>query len=514
MRQRRRTSSIAAAAIALLAAAILAACGTGGGDSPSSRSVQSPDGRATLVIPPGALPDGVGIEDISLTPLDPETLAVAADQSGVLGAYGASPDGLTFLEPVMLSIESPFDGDGTLPTLFHVTAEGISPLLESRVGFDLDAETIVVEAEIASFSDFVLYAGWSQFTVTKFELPDELFVGDTFIWDIVVEPRHDPRYAEPTPRNTPYRYAGGVRLQDQGSYMVNRGALAAIHTTGRALAPLRLPLREETLSTRDPFVIDEQFTCRTSGSDRIVIGEDSWNASLTIEYTAVVEQGAYSPRFGYHSTGRFIEVPARTSLVIGDHLNCRDQPIPEDAEFERTGVSGDDLTFPPADPSTDLSAGGNPLSGVGLRVLMLRIDGVLLPVAQFDVMAAGEPEPEHSCPRPHYHVRGGSVAYGLTDAQSEDTELVSVSDPDPSGCGFGRYDDLERVNVDLWYEERALLAEHLGGLSADRPRTTRLLESRVGPCPRRAAVSDLRADFHVGITYVRRDAVEFPPAAD
>jgi hypothetical protein len=105
------------------------------------------------------------------------------------------------------------------------------------------------------------------------------------------------------------------------------------------------------------------------------------------------------------------------------------------------------------------SEGGGIGDGEGRTVLMVVIDGIYYPASQFDVLASGVPEPEHSCARPHYHAKDGELAVGLVAADT--AELDFFGDPQSLGCGFGLFDELERVNLELTREQVDALLEWL-----------------------------------------------------
>ena len=69
--------------------------------------VSSLDGAAVLTIPAGALPAGVGPDDVSITDITAEAAALT-EGATLLAAYELRPSGLQFPEPVTLTVRLPF----------------------------------------------------------------------------------------------------------------------------------------------------------------------------------------------------------------------------------------------------------------------------------------------------------------------------------------------------------------------------------------------------------------------
>jgi len=53
-------------------------------------------------------------------------------------------------------------------------------------------------------------------------------------------------------------------------------------------------------------------------------------------------------------------------------------------------------------------------------------------------------------------------AYGLSNLNS--TEIIIMPDPNPDGCGFGLYDDIERLNIELTGEQQRELLRWVDSL--------------------------------------------------
>jgi hypothetical protein len=93
-------------------------------------TVMSSDGRAELLIPPGALPSGVAVADIHVTSVDPAASGITIDGQPPLFVYQLEPDGIHFTMPVLLRISSTLSAGGEVPQLFLVSAPAPSLVLQ------------------------------------------------------------------------------------------------------------------------------------------------------------------------------------------------------------------------------------------------------------------------------------------------------------------------------------------------------------------------------------------------
>ncbi|MBI4322378.1 MAG: Ig-like domain-containing protein [Chloroflexi bacterium] len=144
------------------------------------QSVRSPDGRAWLEIPDGALPSGVTIADISITDISAEARTGAPEENRPLAAYRLEPDGLEFNAPVNLTIRSQVTGsDLPIPMLLSVSGGTVEPLDDLEVEFWRETGTLEVRGTLVHFSTVVLAHG-RHFRLSLDDVTDHA-VGETFV---------------------------------------------------------------------------------------------------------------------------------------------------------------------------------------------------------------------------------------------------------------------------------------------------------------------------------------------
>ncbi len=99
--------------VSLVVVAIIAvACSvTPSGETPeSTHTIESDDGKASLELSEGAIPEGVDISDISVT-------NASAEEGAII--YELKPDGMTFNKDIVF--KATFDNPiNSIPILYHV----------------------------------------------------------------------------------------------------------------------------------------------------------------------------------------------------------------------------------------------------------------------------------------------------------------------------------------------------------------------------------------------------------
>ena len=150
-----------------------------GTSAPTVDVVTSDDGNMSVEIPDGALPDGVTVDDITITALGAEDLPGPLAGADVRSAfYALEPHGLEFDEPVLLTrrfdaADSGFDLTRGIPysTLVTSDPEGETWDVPTDQELSLDGETVVVSGWVEHFSfafafNGGVYVGLSQSTIT------------------------------------------------------------------------------------------------------------------------------------------------------------------------------------------------------------------------------------------------------------------------------------------------------------------------------------------------------------
>ncbi len=138
-------------------------------------TVQSDDGAARLIVPDGALPDGVALADISVTRMALDAIPIGFDDTTPVAAYHLQPDGLRLSSPATLEmlIESPGD---TIPMVVHLGEHELDfPDVSTEI---LDDGRVAVRVPVAAFSRWVVSSdGWFA---AKVDDPSDHMVGDSF----------------------------------------------------------------------------------------------------------------------------------------------------------------------------------------------------------------------------------------------------------------------------------------------------------------------------------------------
>ncbi len=134
--------------------------------------VAADDGRARLLVPAGALPDGVGLNDLRLTALE-----------GVDGqrGYAVAPDGLVLTRPITIEIDLDAEPWG-VPLVWNASDASVDLVDRVEIRTSPDGDRPRLRAELRHFSAIIIgveLAGFVQFDVTL-DRPDDHDVGEVF----------------------------------------------------------------------------------------------------------------------------------------------------------------------------------------------------------------------------------------------------------------------------------------------------------------------------------------------
>jgi hypothetical protein len=127
-------------------------------ESTDNLTIMSNDGLAELTVPRDALPDGVDVDDISVT-------KVTGDQydEGML-VYELEPDGLEFKDPVFLNISFTSDND-TIPIVLISNSTDVELANNTVTEIDLGSNTQTVGIPLSHFSKVILKPGSGLFKI-------------------------------------------------------------------------------------------------------------------------------------------------------------------------------------------------------------------------------------------------------------------------------------------------------------------------------------------------------------
>ena len=377
--------------LALLVALIGTACG-GGGDS--SFTIHSADGRATLTIPEGALPDDFDRDTLAIVDRTAEAIdarQAAAERSAVdgvllplLGVYELRPDGLRLRQPVTFSLTLPLSDEAVFG--FHVSDGVPEPITELELEVDPANGTVTLRTPIDHFSE-LRWLG-IDFVMSVTVISDGFFVpigGD--VEATAITSRRSAQVNYPGPVGF---YFGGVLQHFE----------------------IRLDLR--TWKLRGEFRSGEEDT------DADVFGPPPFNLTDVLTPNLVKNRPPLSlvngPRFTANQTFTCAEPEHATILYIAEvqfeitllrraPRSAGSGPLP-DPPGGHGFVKGEDQAICSAPPTPTPTSGtepGTPTPGTStgdptIEVRVLVIDGQRFPMEQFSRAGSADP-----CRAPHYH---------------------------------------------------------------------------------------------------------------
>jgi hypothetical protein len=120
-------------------------------------TVASSDGHAELLLPPGALPSGVKLQDVKLTPIDTTAAGFQIGGKNADLAYTLEPQGTVLNQPAWLRVTINGPVHGTLPAVLSESAA--SPgLPRVRYTFDFgNGDSFSVAAEVPEFGNYQIW---------------------------------------------------------------------------------------------------------------------------------------------------------------------------------------------------------------------------------------------------------------------------------------------------------------------------------------------------------------------
>ena len=119
--------------------------------------INSDDGRVSLEIPKGSLPEGVSIEDVSVQKVTQDKRTIK-DEGYV--EYEMLPDGLKLNKPIMITIKEKAFEEGifSIPYLAHISKDSEEYIGNFSISYDADTGDLIIQTEIEHFSRFVMNA--------------------------------------------------------------------------------------------------------------------------------------------------------------------------------------------------------------------------------------------------------------------------------------------------------------------------------------------------------------------
>ncbi len=148
-------------------------------ERPVRQVIISLDGRATLIIPPGALPDHVEPSDLTLEAIADPTITFSPDGEAPLAAYRLRPAGVELQAPVKLTLRISFEQAAEGLYAFHVSGDEIEPISDIEMATNPESETAVASIQLPRFDEIY----WWRFGLfsTRFETTYlQVVVGEWF----------------------------------------------------------------------------------------------------------------------------------------------------------------------------------------------------------------------------------------------------------------------------------------------------------------------------------------------
>ena len=250
--------------------------------------VSSLDGAAVLTIPAGALPAGVGPDDVSIADITADAAALTEGVT-LLAAYELRPSGLQFPEPVTLTVRLPFTPGQPHDFVLLGDAGEFEVLRATLAEVDGEAREAVWAVAVPHFSSVHIFAvARDGVTLEPRPIPD-VNVGEAFTALVLVQ-RGDWE-GEATVRL--------VFLGEDAPPPITR--LTIFTTTGewtlagdfRAAGPVTPtegtnPDPRMAFADRSEFLVEQAFTCTAVGTFTISYTAD---AELAVSRRAVETQG-------------------------------------------------------------------------------------------------------------------------------------------------------------------------------------------------------------------------------
>ena len=315
--------------VALLAATLLLSCRGEQRElrlAPVRHVIISLDGRATLLIPGGALPDGVAPRDLTLEVIADPALVFSPGRTAPLAAYRLLPAGIELREPVRLTLRVPFEQASEGLYAFHVSGDEIEPVADIELETNPETDTVAASIQLSRFDEvywwrFGLFS--VRFQTTYLEVP----LGDSFTVIATVDRGPEPTISG---RHEPSGATFDVSASDEpwtlsGTFFAGQPvAEVLVHLTADVSPTLVRDLPPPTSVSTDTFTVEQRFECQRETGSRTGRG------GARVWYEAVI---SFPEAFQVTSTQRGREnrpdlqtVTARTLTVL--HLDCVPPGIP------------------------------------------------------------------------------------------------------------------------------------------------------------------------------------------
>lgn len=381
------------------------------GTGPLETVVASDDGRATLTIPVGALPEGMTPADVSVTNVTPDF----EDGNTVL-AYELKPHGINFRLPVVLNVRldavedglwRPGYNDMALPDILRLSVDGDVTLSEEATrSVNLEDMTVEMEMPLREFSFAVINR--SPMRVQFFQFPGTSAhpIGPYFSVEsrVYFEPRQETMrtLGKYLGEDEWVEYDHVFEKQRSMYYGGDFGAPSFIAPSFSGNKPEGSYIREDDVS-----YAYEYLKCNKKGTGRL----------------------KYEMFYYYSQQVAMIRVSDGQEAYRNDHIRegTWELTVPVSC-YENLSMEYDDEDSPI------------------LAVQVLFIGGEAYPYFQFGTWD----ESCGMCGEAHYHVPGG-YAISMTGKK--------LMDPAFGGCGFGK---VSEVPVEIIDVPERILVQWLG----------------------------------------------------
>ena len=237
--------------------------------SGSDDIVLSSDGRLSISIPANALPDGVSLEDVTITKeLVPDFYG--PDTPDPVEVYNLEPDGLVLSKAATITYTStwqPPSGPGEaihIPVAVHKSGDTFAVLNDNIVEFNEELGTVTLESKIDHFSSYRFDqqgAFYYHVTVRPKWWISEYNIGETMELAFIVG-----HFTEKEPRtNRKYGHMEHVPVGESWKFISNDTGFSG---GGGYFTPSdRLSIPSVTKKVGDSYEVAEVKTCVKEGQD-------------------------------------------------------------------------------------------------------------------------------------------------------------------------------------------------------------------------------------------------------